>query len=640
MRTAIALILVLVPVGAAATPVDGTETVELVVDASAGVWRQGSDGRPVADTVRRLLLGAACRLAGADEPPAVRLRWMGGDPGATADGCLAVDDTAGVDPGDPVGIAGVLDLRPAGGPRPLIRAIEAAAATAPRRIVVLATGLDGCGFELGDISVPDGTTLEIFAVEVRPGGLAELPEGLTVRPLAAGAGAAEALAAALLGAEPPRASDAELEVAFQPAAEDAVVTVTGTLGGQTWELYRRRDGSWRTRVPPGPYRLDATDGATVVEVADLLATSGGQVLLDLGPSPRLDLEVATDPASATGTLAFRVWGRTDAPLWLAVVREDAPSDDFTGAVRLPPGGRDSALRVPDLAGPAELRAHLELPSGARRLAARARLLVRPAVAELSAPGRSETGTPLQLGWKGPEAPGDRVTVAAADAPAGDFDRCLPVGQRNDATLTTPASPGPYEVRYVSGLSGRMLGRVPFEVFEILARLDAPDRVGASDSLEVAWEGPGEAADFVTVVRPDAPPGAYRRLALVAGANPVRLRAPDEPGDWQVRYVDGATGETLGHRPLEVAAAAPTLDAPATVRAGDRFEIRWTGPDRGGDLIVVARAGAPDRRWEEFGYTTAGSPVDLAAPFSPGAYEIRYVDGASGEVMARRPLQVR
>ncbi len=625
---------------AVAPSAGGTETVELVVDASAGVWRQGSDGRPVADAVRRILQGAWCRLAAVDEPPAVRLRWMGGDPGAVADGCLAVDATAELDLADVVHLAEVFDRRPAGGPRPLVRAIEAAAATAPRRIVVLAAGLDGCGFELGDIDVPDGTALEILAVEVRPGGLAGLPEGLTVRPVGPGAGAADALASALLGAEPPRARDAEIEVSFEPASEDATVTVTDTLGGQSWELYRRRDGSWRTKAPPGPYRLVATDGAAVVDVVDLFAPSGGRLTLDIGTPPRLDLEVATDPASATEPLAVRVWGRADAPLWLAVVRGDAPADALAGAVRLPAGERDGVLRVPDLAGPAELRAHLELPSGARRLAARTELLVHPAVAELAAPERSEVDTSLEVGWTGPGAPGDLVTVAAAEAPAGEFARCRPAGERGDTTFLTPSPPGPYEVRYVSGISGRALGRASLEVFEILARLDAPPRVEVSGRLEVGWVGPGERADFVTVVRPDAPPGTYRQLALVDGANPVRLEAPAEPGDWQIRYVDGASGETLGHRPLEIVAAAPTLDAPATVRAGDRFEIRWTGPGRGGDLIVVARQGAPDGRWQEFGYTTAGSPVDLAAPFRPGEYEIRYVDSQDGEILARRPLQVR
>jgi Ca-activated chloride channel family protein len=179
-----------------------------------------------------------------------------------------------------------------------------------------------------------------------------------------------------------------------------------------------------------------------------------------------------------------------------------------------------------------------------------------------------------------------------------------------------------------------------EVFEILARLQAPASVPASSDFDVEWEGPGERTDFLTVVRPDASEGSYRQLALVTSANPVSLRAPEAAGEWEIRYVDGATGATFGRAPLDVVAATPRLDAPAEVRAGDRFEVVWSGPDRGGDLVVVAPADAPDRRWEEFGFTAAGSPLGLAAPFRPGSYEIRYVDGTSGDVLARRPLEVR
>jgi hypothetical protein len=37
---------------------------------------------------------------------------------------------------------------------------------------------------------------------------------------------------------------------------------------------------------------------------------------------------------------------------------------------------------------------------------------------------------------------------------------------------------------------------------------------------------------------------------------------------------------------------------------------------------------------------AGSPIGLTAPEAPGRYEIVYVDGASGDVLARRGLEVR
>ncbi len=83
----------------------------------------------------------------------------------------------------------------------------------------------------------------------------------------------------------------------------------------------------------------------------------------------------------------------------------------------------------------------------------------------------------------------------------------------------------------------------------------------------------------------------------------------------------------------------TVEPQATALAGARFEVRWRGPNSRGDYLTIVRAGAPDAEFLDYAYTTAGSPLKLTAPDAAGAYEVRYVFGATGAVLARAAMKV-
>jgi len=76
----------------------------------------------------------------------------------------------------------------------------------------------------------------------------------------------------------------------------------------------------------------------------------------------------------------------------------------------------------------------------------------------------------------------------------------------------------------------------------------------------------------------------------------------------------------------VPAAAQTVDAPRTVCAGDQFGVEWTGPDSAGDMITVARQQVDPDEFFDSASTADGTPATLRAPFEPGIYDVRYVQG--------------
>ena len=69
-------------------------------------------------------------------------------------------------------------------------------------------------------------------------------------------------------------------------------------------------------------------------------------------------------------------------------------------------------------------------------------------------------------------------------------------------------------------------------------------------------------------------------------------------------------------------------------------MAWSGTAGEGDFITVADARSGPKKHLDWSYTNLGSPVILAAPFEAGKYVVRYISGASDEILARRPIEVR
>jgi hypothetical protein len=90
----------------------------------------------------------------------------------------------------------------------------------------------------------------------------------------------------------------------------------------------------------------------------------------------------------------------------------------------------------------------------------------------------------------------------------------------------------------------------------------------------------------------------------------------------------------------LAAVAQTLDAPDQVCLRDRsIVVEWTGPNGNGDLITIAFPQADADVYFDGHRTSDGSPATLDIPFTPGTYEIRYVQNAPLGVTARREIIV-
>ena len=98
-----------------------------------------------------------------------------------------------------------------------------------------------------------------------------------------------------------------------------------------------------------------------------------------------------------------------------------------------------------------------------------------------------------------------------------------------------------------------------------------------------------------------------------------------------------TSATTGPAATNVSTGEPGLNALAEVPAGSTIEVAWTGPNANGDFVTLVKAGTAEWTNEDYFYTTEGSPANLSAPSTAGAYELWYVSGADRSILARRNI---
>jgi hypothetical protein len=248
------------------------------------------------------------------------------------------------------------------------------------------------------------------------------------------------------------------------------------------------------------------------------------------------------------------------------------------------------------------------------------LSAQSATIEATPPGTAPAGSTITVKWSGPNGPGDYVTVVRKGAdPSAYLDyRQTSVGRAavNPLSLVLPAEPGSYEIRYVTGNPRRVLATVPYEVTAVAATIEGPASVAPDARFEVAWAGPNNGGDWVTIVAAGAAARAYGsyvdartgRADDKSGRRVATLRAPGTPGRYELRYVQRGT-VVIGTRAIEVTTVPNTL---ATTTPP--ISLPSTGPATSGQRVTGSgTAATPDSLPALDVNTQPGATGTIAAP---------------------------
>lgn len=263
----------------------------------------------------------------------------------------------------------------------------------------------------------------------------------------------------------------------------------------------------------------------------------------------------------------------------------------------------------------------------------------PGTASLQAVDEVQAGSAFEVQWQGPDSRSDYVTVVKADARAGAYMSYAYTKEGSPLTITAPDKEGVYQLRYMHSHSNKILATRSIKVKPAAAVLNFPQTIAAGSELLVEWSGPSNATDYITVVAKGADNTAYMSYAYTRSGSPAKLVAPDQPGEYEVRYIMGQTKHVLNQSPITVSQVSATIKAPARVGIGADFSVEWTGPANSTDYLTIVPADAADSAYLSYAYTRNGSPAKLSAPGKPGSYQVRYIQGQSKAALSREPIVV-
>jgi len=264
----------------------------------------------------------------------------------------------------------------------------------------------------------------------------------------------------------------------------------------------------------------------------------------------------------------------------------------------------------------------------------------PGAAIIKAPPQVPAGSIFEVKWDASNSRGDFITIVKSGAPERTYMNYAFTATGNPVKIMAPDEVGAYELRYVFGHKLATLATQAMEVIPVTARLTPEPEVAAGGFLKVKWQGPNNRGDYITIAAMGSGNQDHLNYVYTLNGSPSSIRVPDEPGQYEVRYLTGQSNSLLARAQVTVTPVSAWVRPPAEVSAGAEFATEWKGPDNPSDYITLVKPSAADTHYAEYAYTSGGNPAKLHAPADPGTYQVRYVLDQSRTVLARADFLVK
>lgn len=385
--------------------------------------------------------------------------------------------------------------------------------------------------------------------------------------------------------------------------------------------------------------LQAQDAATLKDALELAVEASSQAMAEM-PAPKLDPATLSAPATVPAGSKFEAtWEGPDNPGdYLTIVAKTAEDGKY-GNYAYTRNGSPAELTAPVEPGLCEVR-YMASPGG--EVLGRVDIEVVPVEATLKAPAEAVAGSSVAVEWTGPANDGDYLTIVPAGAEEGSYKGYAYTRDGSPAKVRALPDPGAAELRYVTGQGAKTLAFVPIQITKAEVAVAPPEAADAGEEIVVAFTGPNNEGDFLTIVLASAEEGASPNYAYTRDAvdGAVSLKAPEEAGDgYEVRYVSGAGSATLARAPIVVRPVTATVSGPEKAVAGSEVEVTWFGPRYPGWYVTIVAASADEGAYGRYFYTAdVEGPAKVQAPAEPGPAEIRFMS-QGGRIFAKAPIEI-
>ena len=210
----------------------------------------------------------------------------------------------------------------------------------------------------------------------------------------------------------------------------------------------------------------------------------------------------------------------------------------------------------ELAMPAEQgRYELRYVSPLRepKVLARRAIDVTPSAVSISGPAQAVAASTIEIQASGPVSGSHWIGFAPAGSGNGaylQYERPQPDVSRY--SLRTPAQAGDYELRYVLNESESVAARQVISIVPAQASIEAPVEVKAGETVTIRARGPVAQGNWIGFAPAGSEPGAYLGYDDIRGEDDsYEIRAPEQPGDYELRFMAYTNDTVLAAMPIKV-----------------------------------------------------------------------------------------
>ena len=412
------------------------------------------------------------------------------------------------------------------------------------------------------------------------------------------------------------------------AGDYITIVPKGTPDGDDGNLAYTRQGSplqLTALVDPGEAELRYVAGRshTVLARASIKLTEA-------------EVTLTAAPQATAGAIVSIAWkGPNNQGDYLTIVPKTTEDGGYAECANTT-AGSPAKITAPMETGDGEIR---YMSGQSRRVLGRRPIKIIPADISLTARDEVVAGAVVEITWKGPNNRNDFLTIVGKAVADGERGAIAFTAPGSPAKVTAPAEVGAGEIRYMSGQNDQVLARRPIKILAAEVTLNAPAETVAGSAVEIAWTGPNNRNDFLTIVGNAVADGERGEIAWTAQGSPAKVTAPAAVGAGEIRYVRGMDDQVLARRPITMVEGKITLNAPAETVAGSVVQVTWTGPNNRNDYLTVIGKEVADGERGEIAWTAQGSPAKVTAPADPGSGEIRYMRGSDDQVLSRRSIAI-
>ncbi|WP_197282003.1 vWA domain-containing protein [Dethiosulfatarculus sandiegensis] len=344
------------------------------------------------------------------------------------------------------------------------------------------------------------------------------------------------------------------------------------------------------------------------------------------------------PASISIASSFKVkWKGPDSRGDFITIAPKGSKDQTHGNYAYTERGNPAQLVAPSEKGDYELR---YVHGHSSNVIGRTGIKVTPLTARVKAPASANVATLFDVTWQGPDYEPDYICISLPDQKPGSYKQYTYTRDGSPLKLRAPSEPGTYEVRYILGRGDKLLAKTSIEIKGVTAKVEAPASANVATLFPVTWEGPANDADYICISLPDQKPGSYKQYTYTRDGSPLKLRAPSEPGTYEVRYILGRGDKLLAKTSIEIKGVTAKVEAPASANVASKFSVTWEGPGNDADYICISLPDQKPGAYKQYTYTRDGSPLKLRAPSEPGTYEVRYILGRGDKLLAKAKIEVK